>query len=100
MKIDFDKVLQDPLETGPLLTPEKKEPMSLRFACVFGLSFAAYPQEGFESHMKRSALVDKIKYGGEVDLSSEEVTLCKQALAKGWTISAVVGQGAKLLEGA
>lgn len=100
MKVDFNQILQDPLEPGPLLTPEKKEPMTLRFACVFGLSFGAYAQEGYESHQKRSDLTEKIKAGGVVELSSEEVTLCKQALAKAWNISAVVGQGARLLEGA
>jgi hypothetical protein len=99
MKINFDVVMQDELEGGPIKRPDGKSDLTLAFAVRSGLLYGQYPQSTPEDHLKRQDLSDKIKVGGDVELSAEEVVLAKQALVAGWKISAVVGQGVKLLEG-
>ena len=100
MKVNFDLVLQDELEGGPIKAPSGKADLTLGLAVRTGLLYGQYPQSSSpEEHLKRQDLSDKIKVGGEVELTAEEVVQAKQALVIGWKISAVVGQGVKLLEG-
>lgn len=48
--------------------------------------------------MKRYELYKRIKQGGDVELTSEEITLCKEAVDKTYPTPLVVGQVIEMLE--
>lgn len=98
MKINFEIVLNDPLGEGPLLTPQKHEPMTLKFACRYALMYG-HAEQGtpVEDHMRRDELCTKLAAGGIIDISREEVEILRRALAAGWKISAIVATAAKAL---
>lgn len=98
MKINFEVVLLDPLGEGPLLTPQKHEPLTLGFACRYALMYGHADQGStVEDHMKRDELSTKLAGGGIVDLRPEDVEFLKRALPTGWKISAIVATAVKAL---
>lgn len=101
-KINTDVVLRNmlggPLET-PLAPGQKPEPLTLVTVLINCLINEADGEKlDAKGKIDRYDLALRVKNGGEVEFTSDEVTMCKESISKQFPVL-VVGQAHRLLEG-
>ncbi len=99
MKVHFDQIITD-LEGEPL-TREGKDKKDVVVTLGYVVSNALLgPAQGTEPAERKIALFDLAKLvhaGGEHELTSEQVVLCKEKVNVAWS-ALVVGQALRMLE--
>jgi len=101
-KINTDTVLKNmlggPLET-PLAPGQKPEPLTLVTVLIQCLINEADGEKlDTVGKVARYDLALRVKNGGEIEFTSDEITMCKNSIAKQFPVL-VVGQTHRLLEG-
>ncbi len=98
MKIDFDKVLND-LSGKPLVGEDADNGVSLKLICINALIIPYSDESGLsgEDKFARYKLAQKIHPGGEQTITSEEASLLKKLIGKGYG-PLIVGQAYGLIE--
>jgi hypothetical protein len=101
-KINTDTILLDMLgekiET-PVAPGQPPEPLTLKTVLIQCLINEADGEKNdAKAKLDRYDLALKIKDGGEIEMQSGEIEMCKKSIAKQFPVL-VVGQADKLLEG-